>query len=359
MVVPRHVLVCKVNGLGDLVAFLPTIVGIRTLAEGAAITVMVPERYCALVRAVAPSVEVLGVDASVLHAPTRHPVAFLRLARLVRSRRYDVALNSHDERSGMALLQRLAGIPVRFGFLGSCRLAGLYNRIVPPSFERSMIENDFQLVRRFAEAYGLVAPPREFPAPHFGSTGPDLPGVPLSTRTVMLHPLAKFEHKRWPWTSFRDLILKVSALRPDVRFEVLTEGADLPMDGLPATAVRTQSTEDLCRALAASDVIVANNSGPMNVAWLLGVPLVLLSGPSPRYWSPPPSEFTFEFRDRAACAPCEGPGHTPGSCRNEAAPIACMRAITVDEVADALVAMLDRTHPEMRASRLERLGLHG
>jgi ADP-heptose:LPS heptosyltransferase len=349
-------LVCKVNGLGDLVAFLPTLVGMRTLAEGSEITVMVPERYSALVRAVAPSVEVLGVDAVVLHAPTRNPVAFMRLARLVRRRHFDAALNSHDERSGMALLQRLAGIPVRFGFRGSCRMSGLYNVTVLPSFERSMVENDYQLVRRFAEVYGLVSPALSLPAPIFVSAGAKSSELARSTRTVTLHPLAKYEHKRWEWASFRELILKVSARRPEVRFEVLAEGIDFPMDGLPARAVQALTTEDLCRTLAASDVVVANNSGPMNVAWLLGVPLVLLSGPSPRYWSPPPSAFTREIRDRAACAPCEGPGHTPGRCLNDASPFACMRAITVDEVAAAVLQLLDRTDAGTRVSRLERLG---
>lgn len=357
MGLPSRLLVCKVNGLGDLVAFLPTIAGLRALAERASITVMVPDRYRALVLAVVPSADVFGVDAAVIHAPARHPVDFLRLVRLVRRGRFDVALNSHDERSGMALLERLAGIPVRFGFRDSCHMAGLYNRAVSPSFEHSMLENDFQLVRLFAESYGLVAPPLALPAASFASAG-RFGHVARSTRTVMLHPLAKYEHKRWPWDSFRELILKVSARRPDVCFEVLTEGAELPMDGLPAKAVHARSTEDLCRALAASDVLVANNSGPMNVAWFLGVPLVLLSGPSPRYWSPPPSAFTHEIRDRAACAPCEGPGHTPGTCLNQAAPIACMRAISVNEVADAVLRMLDATDEQMRVNRLARLGFN-
>lgn len=356
MTSPRRVLLCKVNGLGDLVAFLPTVSGIVSLLKGSEVTALVPEQMLELVRAVAPDVRVIGVDPSILHSPARHLPRFLNLVRRVRQGRFDVALSSHDERSGVVALQYLAGIPERFGFSRSCRLARAYNRQVDSAFQTSMLENDFQLVRALAKRIGASAPTLALPRPRFGALA-----VPVSARpqspTILLHPGAKYAHKRWPWPYFRELILRVHAVRPDTGFEVLTDGLELDLSGLPATPVAGISTLELCSRLASCDVVVANNSGPMNLAWLLGVPLVVLSGPSPRYWSPPQSETTVELRDRAACAPCEGPGHTPGRCLNDADPVACMRGISVKEVADTLLQVLERTGHRHRDSRLARLGL--
>lgn len=352
---PRNLLVCKVNGLGDLVAFLPTLHALTKLVPEGRITAMVPDRHRALVHATVDSVQVIGVDPAVVQRPQRHTGRFLALALQLRRLKFDAAMSSHDERSGVALLQLLARVPERFGFSDSCRLAGLYNRRVLSSFERSMIANDFELVRTFAGAYSLEPPPLHIPSPVFRAP---VAGSPLAEDgpTMVIHPFAKYQHKRWPWECFRELILRVKAERPDVRVLVLTDGVGLDLRGLPARAVAPGTTDELCRALAEADVVVANNSGPMNVAWYLGVPLVLLSGPSPRYWSPPAESLTHEFRDRAACAPCEGPRHTPGRCLNAASPMACMLGIKVEEVTHAVLRMLERASAEMRRDRLRRLG---
>jgi ADP-heptose:LPS heptosyltransferase len=356
---PRRVLISKVNGLGDLVVFLPTIAALRTLLPDASITVMVPNGLGVLVRGAVSVDDVLEVPVAVVRQPHHHPREYLSLVRRLRTMRFDFALNSHDERSGAVLLQRLAGVPTRVGFVPSCRADRLLTHRVVPYFGDSMIANDLQLVRSVAALIDAPVPPLAIPEWRFsrGSLPLGLTAT-ADSPLVVVHPFAKYAYKTWPTAQFSELIQKLLDRFPSARVAVLADGGKIPLPPSPRVCcLEGLNTAQLLSFIAGATLVIGNNSGPANVAWFAGTPTIVLSGPSPLYWSPPPRPGVSELRGEAACAPCEGPHHIPGSCANTAFPRQCLTTLTVARVADAAAQAIGATTFEQVQGRLARFGL--
>jgi len=100
--------------------------------------------------------------------------------------------------------------------------------------------------------------------------------------------------------------------------------------------------EELLPFLRGCDLFITNDSGPLHMAALVGTPTVSFFGPeTPEFYGPlGDSETTAVFYKHLYCSPCL-------SAYNVKTPVCggdnrCLQAITVDEVLDSALAMLDR-----------------
>lgn len=157
-------------------------------------------------------------------------------------------------------------------------------------------------------------------------------GVDDSSVLAVLHPGAGSKTKRWPPAGF---IAVARHLIQDRKKVVIVEGPAEPglaheiAGSLPAGeafVAEALPLPILAALIGRSSIFVGNDSGIAHLSAALGVPSIVLFGPTlPRHWAPLGSHVTV-LRNADGCNAClEGAGsHT------------CLTAITVDEVMRAV-----------------------
>ena len=232
-----------------------------------------------------------------------------------------------------ALAPYLAGIPERVGWVGEWRF-GLINDLRFGEKQRPrMIDQCAAL------ALPKEAPQRsEWPLPELRVPPTEIEGwrERMGLRgvapAVALAPGAVGPSKRWPAYSYAEVARQLTAQgiavwvvggpgEKPVATEIIAAAGPLARD-LTGTDLRNGIL-----ALAASDVVVSNNSGLLHVAAALGVPSIGIFGPtSPWHWAPlNPIAATVQTATQLDCQPCHKPICRKGHHR-------CMRDIAAAQV---------------------------
>ena len=325
----------KVNQLGDNVVFLPVAEMLRRLRPDWGITVFTSPVAAPLYSALLPAERIVAAERRRFNGGWRSPALVLRWVRILRSRSVSGSLVAFDQGSVAHFLARIAGGSVR---VGSARLSirapsGLTHRIdcAPGSLiadwnwamGRSLLA---ALDPSVAEAWPANPPPPDLRR-LAGALAPSA-GKPR----IVIHAGASREYQRWPLDRFASLAARLAEFaevtwidRPE------TARADLP-GGIRRAA--PSDTGALTALIAGADLFVGNNSGPMHIASALGVPGVILIGPTIPEWDPywHRERFTLLRRTGLACQPCDRLDSAPDRCLNSAEPLACLRYWTVEAV---------------------------
>jgi heptosyltransferase-2 len=237
-----------------------------------------------------------GVRRAIVMDLPRRRLAFAlqqKLANLLRQADYGQALVM-SRKWKAALAPWLAGIPLRTGFAGECRL-GLLNDV---RFGERRLPR--MIDRMGALALPKDAPlPGEWPLPELKVPHQELElwrsqrSLANDARPIIaLSPGAVGAGKAWPPGHYAEL---ARALTKDgASVWVLGGPNETPVatqiagDGI--NAIRNLTSPDLRNAilaLAAADISVTNDSGLMHVSAALGTPTVAIFGPtSPWHWKP-------------------------------------------------------------------------
>lgn len=171
-------------------------------------------------------------------------------------------------------------------------------------------------------------------------------------RVIGLAPGARHATKRWAPERFGALADRLAAIYADARFLPVGGEADRPLlDKLTTTstasflpATTALDVTGLVDALEGLSLLVTVDSGPAHIAAALGVPTVVLFGPtSPVRWgplsdSPAPTRTIAPNLD---CAPCSNFGGE--RCPLSGAPHTCMVELEADVVFDAALSALEAT----------------
>ncbi len=129
---------------------------------------------------------------------------------------------------------------------------------------------------------------------------------------IALQPGARWKNKRWPATSFAELVRALAGKYPAARFAVLGDKGDQPLGELIAAAAPDRCV-NLCGATSLPemiewvrrcDLLVTNDTGPMHVAAALGKPLVALFGPTAPERTGPYGQLGNVLRLDLPCSPC-------------------------------------------------------
>ncbi len=306
-----HVLAFAPNWLGDAAMCTPALRALRRRFPAATLSVAGRDAVCRLLEGIS------WIDRLLPVVPQPGLREMLRFARQVRPLRPDLAVVfPHSFRA--ALLARLTGARRRLGYLRDGRGLLLTDHI-PPHRENGVITPIYMAFEYLAlvtplgceddgQGLELAADPQECDAVRRR--------IPGEGPIVAIAPGAAYgPSKRWPADRFAavaDALAREAGARCVLLWgpgEEDTRAAFLDAvqttvhechDGHPAIA-------RMKAAVAVSDLLICNDSGPRHVAIALKKPVVCIMGPtSPRYTDSPWEQGRI-LRVDVDCGPCQKP----------------------------------------------------
>ena len=335
---PDHILALRLGGIGEVLAVTPSLRAVRRRFSRARITLLAERPACEVA---APWID----DVVVAQGPFRAggPGALLRprfyeeslrlVERLLR-RKYDLFLDFHHRfawRHAVKpfLVSLLARAPRRIGFGSGFFLTDP----VPDPDDRSMAERN----RAFLEPLGLrvedTGPILEVSAADQEWVDALLAALGLAGRPLIaVAPGSSRPVQRWGADRFRELAARLAP-----RGAVVVVGSpderglcDEVAAGRPNLAGRT-SLGRLAGLFRRASLLVANDSGPLHMAYAVGTPVVGLFRPGEvRRWGSYPDTRRFRALSR------EGPGAEQGL---------TLSLITVNDVMAAAEDLLRENPP--------------
>lgn len=241
-----------------------------------------------------------------------------------------------------ALVTRLSGAPVRIGYAGKegRPTGGFFHtcRVVPSPVQKHAVERNLSLL----VPLGVPMKQPVCVFPDLSAESARLEGFLKSVgcRPAVLHPGAARPNKRWPLEHFAALgrmIGKKRSLPVVVTWagdlerswaETLVKGIGPGAHLSPQVGLRESAA-----LLSASALFVGNDSGPMHMAWALGVPTVAVFGPSPGERLGPIGERTRWIDSRLGCVGCREKSCPFGTAR-------CMREVTPEAVFELVLEVV-------------------
>jgi lipopolysaccharide heptosyltransferase II len=322
---PFRILIRSSNWLGDSIISMPAVRAIKAGRPDAHITIAAPEKFVAVWKLLPEVDEIIGLTSGSL----------LRAVRLIRRQpRFDVAvLFPNSLRTALEVW--LAGIPRRVAYRGHHR-RWLVNQIIAEPLKRGPIEHQVYRYLQIARELGGPAdsPPARMFLPRAKRNG--------ATAKIALCPGAEYgPAKRWLPERFAEVALTVSGQRP-VQWILFGTSADKETGALIEAAVGVncinrigQTTlPELINELSECAVLLTNDTGTMHLATILGVPVVAVFGSTEPRLTGPLGTGHRVIRHQVECSPC--------FLRKCPIDFRCMKAATVDEVADSVSSLLKR-----------------
>ncbi len=263
------VLVLRALGLGDLLAGVPALRGVRRAFPGHRILLALPPGLTEAALATGAVDAVFPAE-----APGRAVPSLTHWA----GPPPDVAIDLHG--NGPESRDALAALHPRRLLAHACPDG--------PPWQAQAHERDRWCA--FLHAYGIPADPLDQRLPEPDTPSP-VPGA------VVVHPGAASGSRRWPGERYAAV---VRCLRAAGHHVVLTGGPGeealvrsvAERSGLPAGDVLAGGLPygELSALVAGASLVLSGDTGPAHLAVAHGTPSVTLFGPvSPRLWGPPPS----------------------------------------------------------------------
>jgi heptosyltransferase-1 len=274
-----RLLIVKTSSIGDVIHALPVVQAIGEAAPHLTLGWVV-RRRCADVLRGNPSIDHLYV------LPDRPTVGELRALRAeLRAGCYDMALDMQGLLLS-GLVTRLSGAPVRLGWDRNREANALFltHPIIPG---KARDRHEVDLLYGFAEALDIHAPHTEFtPQPYLAGEGAEKAAQWLSVLPrpwIALNVGASRAYKRWPADRWALVARTLAAQGQGIVFVGDKDDAQVvsqitpSLTGYVDLAGRT-TLRALASVLAACDLLVTADTGPMHIAVAVGTPVVALFG---------------------------------------------------------------------------------
>ena len=319
---PFRILIRSSNWLGDAVMGVPAVRAIKNGRPDVHMTIAAPDK-------IAPMWKLIPeVDAII-------PLSEGSILPVVRQLRqqmpFDVAILFPNSLR-VALESWLSGILRRVGYRGHCR-SWLVNQIVREPRKPGPPEHHSLRFLRIARECGAETSNIEVPKPNQTSN--------IRHQTLIgLCPGAEYgPAKRWLPERFAEAAAKITA-QSSAQWILLGTKNDAAIGEQIAAAIGDhcvnrigQTTLDqLIDELRRCRLLLTNDTGTMHLAALLGVPVVAVFGSTePRLTGPLGNGHTIS-RHHVECSPC--------FLRECPIDFRCMKAVSADEVAGAVLSML-------------------
>ena len=156
---------------------------------------------------------------------------------------------------------------------------------------------------------------------------------------VTIHPGTAVAIKRWPADRFQELADQL-ARRSGVKIILVRGAADPALRPASATVIYAPvlSHPELAELLRRSDLVVGNDSGPLQLAAALGRPTVAIFGPSDSQVTGPWGAQHRVIQADVPCRPCYGNFKIYFYCKRRTN--ACIQNITLEQVCQAIDSRL-------------------
>ncbi len=335
----QRLLIVKTSAIGDVIHALPVVQAIKDAAPGMVLDWVVRARSADVLRG-NPAIDTLRV------LPDKPKLAdLLTLRREMHAAHYDMALDMQ----GLALsglVTFLSAAPVRMGWDRGREgnVLFLTHPVVPG---KAPVRHEIDLLYGFAEALGVYTAHPEFtPQPYLAAEGADkakswLEGLPRPR--VALNVGASRAYKRWPAQHWGEVALGLAGDGVGLVFigdksdaAVVAELTPTLPGGSFVDVSGQTSLRELASVLAACDLLVSGDSGPMHLAVAVGTPTVALFGATdPKRHGP------YGRRNVVLHDPAPG-AMVPGKRPTEEAGVASLARLTPSQVLAAVRDTLGR-----------------
>ena len=332
---PFRILIRSSNWLGDAVISVPAVRAIKGGRPDVHVTIAAPDK-------IAPMWKLIPEVDAIIPLPND---SFLPVVRLLKQRMpFDVAILFPNSLR-VALESWLSGIQRRVGYRGH-RRSWLVNQIVREPRKPGPPEHHSLRFLRIAHECGAET-----------EKTPNVPRLTLNAQmsdsdqlsTINYQPLkiglcpgAEYgPAKRWLPERFAEAAAKITA-QSSAQWILLGTKNDAAIGEQIAAAIGDhcvnligQTTLDqLINELRQCRLLLTNDTGTMHLAALLGVPVVAIFGSTEPRLTGPLGNGHIILRHHVECSPC--------FLRECPIDFRCMKALSVDEVAGAVLSLLAR-----------------
>jgi lipopolysaccharide heptosyltransferase I len=339
----QKILVLRLSAAGDVIRTLPAVRALKEHSPSCSITWIVEEPSQALLES-QPEVD------EVILFPRRRWTSRLkslrgiwgtigevrRFAKDLRRRKFDVALDFHGIlKSGVLCF--LSGSPKRIGYDRRSTREGNFlfsnTRVILPQHKISRFQRNLALlkgmgveVEEFKYSFHIPPQDREYVESFFKASS-----ASLHRPLIAIHPgtSQKALFKRWMPGRYAQLADRlVRELDASVLFtwgdgEIgWVEGIRREMKERSILGPKTESLTQLGEVYRNCDLYIGGDTGPMHIASLMGIPAVVIYGPTDPVENEPYGSH-IKVRKEVGCNPCH-----EYSCKK----LVCIEAISADEV---------------------------
>lgn len=308
----RSVLIVRLRSIGDTVLTTPALYALKRFLPQARVDILLEDW-------VAPVLEGFACVDNIITLKRGSTTSRARVARQLRSLRYDVAYNLHGGTTA-TLLTRASGAKRRVGY-ATYQYSRLYTHLAPSPSQLWKRDKTHSVEQQLALLGWTGVPVTDRPPTQLtvvdhaaASIAARLHAAGLSEKApfAVIHPAAAFATKQWAAEKFARVAEYLAARELPVVVITAPAEAQLAAQLKESSAAPLISFSDLSlpevTALAArARLFVGNDSGIAHMAAAVGLPSVVIFGSSnTAHWSPwasAPAEVVLEEMD---CQPCHG-----------------------------------------------------
>jgi lipopolysaccharide heptosyltransferase II len=336
----RRVLVVRLRSIGDTVLATASLDALRRFLPDAQIDVLL-ENW------VAPVLEGFDAVDNILTVERASTASRARVARRLRSIRYDVAYNLHGGTTA-TLLMRAAGARHRVGY-SSYQYSRLLNHAAPPPAEIWGTKRTHSVEQQLALLGWTGVPVSDRPPTRLVVTREaqmsvaerlKLAQLDEARPLALIHPAAAYETKQWATRNFARVAEDLER-RGFACVAIAAPNERLVIDALHAesstgiTSFTDLSLPEVTALASRSRLFVGNDSGVAHIAAAVRAPSVVIFGSSNvAHWRPWTTASSEIVREELPCQPC--PGYT---CGEFDAP-ECIRRVPIERVTAAIERVL-------------------
>jgi heptosyltransferase-2 len=320
---PFRILIRSSNWLGDAVMSVPAIRAIKNGRPDAHVTVAAPAK-------IAPIWKLIPEVDAILPLPNGSLILAVSLLR--RQPSFDAAILFPNSLR-VALESWLSGIPRRVGYHGHWRKR-LLNQILPELPKPSPLEHHSLRFLRIARGCGAETSNAKHQRLNVQAAAAQ------QRLKIGLCPGAEYgPAKRWLPERFAEVAKEINA-QSSAQWILFGTKKDAAIGDQIAAAISNHcvnrightTLDQLINELRECRLLLTNDTGTMHLAALLGVPVVAIFGSTEPALTGPLGNAHIILRHHVECSPC---------CLREC-PIdfRCMKAVTTEEVVDAVRSIL-------------------
>jgi lipopolysaccharide heptosyltransferase II len=312
-----RLLVVRMRSLGDALLLTPALRALKQWRPDFRISVLLYARFAPILDANPDVEEIISLDAE---GPTA-PLVLARTVAHLRAQRFRACFNLHGSTLS-ALLTLASGAPHRLG-LARHRLGFAYTDRAPDprTFlgrqRLHTVEVQFSLFQWAGLPTNEIPPLRVFPQPAMREAVArrlEGLGVARGRRFAVLHPVANFFTKEWPFERYAALAEWLEEELGLVPVFVAGPGERAKLDAVERAGRRglrrleSLPLPELVALIELASLYVGNDSGPAHIAAALDRPAVVLFGSSDSAaWGPWPRGGSQRIvQNEFACNPCRG-----------------------------------------------------
>jgi predicted lipopolysaccharide heptosyltransferase III len=306
----RKILVVKLRSIGDTVLATPSLLALQRFLPEAQVDILVEDWVAPILQEHPYLNEVLTMERGSLASRAR-------IAKDIRSRRYDVVYNLHGGTTA-TLLTRATGARHRVGY-ASYQYANLHNHQAPSPLLLWNQQKTHSVEQQLALLGWTGVPVTDRPPTTLAVTETAAAKVEAelrkagleSKRIALIHPAAAFATKQWATKNFARVTEFLAASGfTSVAVAGPTEGqvlSDLVSESKAQVLTLRLSLPEVIALSARSQLFVGNDSGIAHIAAAVGAPSVVIFGSSNiAHWRPWTRKAAEVVVEEMECQPCHG-----------------------------------------------------